>query len=149
MAAQSRIPLAFDVSEPKKLQGDLVRLATSLEDYHGGLTGPQQNAVLVRKPVKRRLNDTTVAFGEFTPVALVNSTDVHALKLPRPDPKSAGLSAYVARRATPGTITVSSPGATINGFTTVELAAAVGLYEFFFDGENYLTPPGSVWGVPP
>lgn len=148
MAAQSRIPLTFNVSDPKRLRTDLERQSATLEEYHATLTGPQQNAVLVRKPVKRRLNDTTAAFGEFTPVGLVNDTDVITVSLPRPDPRNAGLRAYIVRRATPGTIRVTSPGATINGFGAVELAASVGLYVFFFDGEHYFTPPGAVWGVP-
>lgn len=148
MNAQARIPLTFNVADPKRLRTDLERQSSTLEAYHATLTGPQQNAVLVRKPVKRRLNDTTAAFGEFTPIGLVNDTDVIRVSLPRPDPRNAGLTAYIVRRATPGTINVTSPGATINGFVMVEVAAAVGQYEFFFDGENYFTPPGAVWGVP-
>lgn len=149
MSAQSRIPLTFDVSDPKRLRTDLERQSATLENYHATLTGPQQSAVLVRKPVKRRLNDTTAAFGEFTPVKLVNATDLHSISLPRPDTRNAGLTAYVARLATPGTIQVTSPGATINGHDAVELAAEIGLYAFFFAGDDvYLAPAGSVWGIP-
>lgn len=148
MSAQSRIPLTFDVSDPKRLRTDLERQSATLEAYHSTLTGPQQSAVLVRKPKKRRLNDTTAAFGEFTPIDLANADTVHRVSLPRPDVRFAGLTAYIVRRSGLGTILVTSPGATINGFDSVELASAVGLYSFFLDDEGYFTQPGSTWGVP-
>ena len=47
-----------------------------------------------------------------------------------------------------GSILLSSPGCLVNGFASVELAAAVGWYEVRFDGENYFTAPGAAWGVP-
>jgi hypothetical protein len=148
MGAQTDLPSTFHTDDPAMLKRELERVTSSLEAYLGGITGHPHAAVVQRRFTKRPLNDTKAAFWQITPVALVNSTDVHRISLPRPDPRNAGLVVAILRKSAAGTINLSAPDATVNGFAMVELSAAVGMYIGWFDGEDYYFPPGNVWGVP-
>ena len=78
------------------------RQAATLESYHQALTGPQQATVVQRRLKKGPLNGTSCAFGFWTPVALVNASDVLRISLPRKDPRNSGLQTAVLRQATAG-----------------------------------------------
>jgi hypothetical protein len=147
MAAQSGIPLTFHTDDPSALKRELERLAASLAAYFGGLTGNQHAAVVQRRLTKRRLNDTTAAFGQITPVSLSKTTDILRISAPPPDPRNAGLLFVVRRDSEIGTIKLSSPGCLVNGFSLVELSSDVGFVWVLFDGENYYTEPGAAWGT--
>lgn len=145
MSAQARIPLTFDTADPARLKTALERQAASLESYHQALTGPQQATVVQRRLQKGTLNGTSCAFGFWTPVALVNETDVLRISLPRRDPRNSGLQTAVLRQATAGTIKLSATDALVNGFEMVEIPNAVGFYMLWFDGENYYADGGATW----
>lgn len=146
MAAQTDIPLSFTTDDPVVLKRELERLASSLTGYFGGLTGQQHAAVVQRRLTNRRLNDTTAAFGQITPVSLANAAAVLRVSLPRADPRNAGLLLVIRRDTTLGTIYLSAPGCLVNGFAIVEVSAEIAATTLIFDGENYYAPPGSVWG---
>lgn len=145
MSAQARIPLTFNTGDPARLKADLERQAATLESYHQALTGPQQATVVQRRLQKGTLNGTYCAFGFWTPVALVNASDVLRISLPRKDPRNSGLPTAVLRQTTAGTIKVSAPDALVNGFAMVEIPNAIGFYMLWFDGENYYADGGATW----
>lgn len=147
MSARQGFPLSFTVDNPVRLKTDLDRLVTWLAAYAASLTGPIQQVQVAPRLRKLPLNSTRASFGFITPVNLSNAADVLPIALPRPDPQNAGLIAYVSRSTTTGTIALSSPGCLVNGFDSVELSNEIAATPFLFDGENYLAPPGAVWGV--
>lgn len=140
-----QIPLTFHPDNPELFKREMDTLASSLQAYFATLTGPQHAATVQRRMQSLPLNSTKAAFGFWTPVSLVNDSDVHTISLPPPDPRNAGLVAAVVRKATPGTIKLSAPDALVNGFEVVELPNAVGRYELLFDGENYYADGGATW----
>lgn len=147
MSARQGFPLSFTTDDPARLRTELVQLATFLQAYFASLTGPIQQVQVAPRLRKLSLNSTRAAFGFITPVTLVNSTDVLNIALPPPDPRNAGLILYISRSTAAGTINLASPGCTVNGFDSVELAASVAATPILFDGANYLAPPGAVWGM--
>lgn len=147
MSSRQGFPLSFTVDDPVRLKTDLDRLVTFLQAYFASLTGPAQQVQVAPRLRKLGLNAERAAFGFITPVNLPKSTDALSIALPPPDPRNAGLIAYVSRSTTTGTIKLSSPGCLVNGFTSVELSNEIAATPVLFDGENYLAPPGAVWGV--
>ncbi len=148
MAAQVSIPLTYP-EDPKLLRRELERQAASLSTYFSGITGQAHAGVVARRYVKRKVNDTTAAFWQITPVSLPNTTDVLDISLPRPDVRNAGLELVIIRQTTTGTVNLSSPGCTVNGVTIATLVNDLGFYPVMFDGENYYTLPGATnteWG---
>ncbi len=142
MAAQVSIPLSLP-RDPEAQRRELERMTAALSTYFAGFTGQPHAGTVARRYKKRPLNDTKAAFWEITPVALPNSTDELVIALPPPDPRNAGLKLIVARQTTTGTIVLSAAGCLINGQKTVEVVNELGFVEGLFDGENYLTPPGT------
>lgn len=147
MSARQGFPVSFAVDDPVRLKNDLDRLGSWLTAYTASLTGPAQQTQVAPRLQKLGLNSTRAAFGFITPVSLVKSTDKLAIALPQPDPRNAGLILYISRTSTAGTVTLSSPRCTVNGFGSVELSNEIAATPIMFDGENYLAPPGAVWGV--
>ena len=140
-----QIPLTFHPENPELFKREMDTLASSLQAYFATLTGPQHAAAVQRRFQALPLNSTKAAFGFWTPVSLVNESDVHRISLPPPDPRNAGLSTAVIRLATAGTIKLSAPDALVNGFAMVEVPNAVGFYQLWLDGENYYADGGSTW----
>ena len=146
MAAPLSIPLTFrDVENPDMLREDLERLAAAVYAYSQGLTGQQHAAVVQRRLIMGTTGAEKVSFGE---VAIVSLTDgaVLNIQLPRPDIRNAGLLIGVRREATTGTIHLSSPGALVNGYSSVAVINEIGLVLGMFDGADYYFPPGTVSG---
>ena len=147
MAAQTDIPLVYTTDDPEALKRELGRLAAALATYHAGVTGQAHAGVVQRRFTKRPINDPKAAFWQITPVSLSSADAVHKIALPPPDVRNAGLVLAVLRKTALGTISLSSPGCLINGFTTVELVSAIACTWVTFDGEDYYGPPGALWGV--
>ena len=147
MSARQGFPLSFTVDDPVRLKSDLDRLGAFLATYFSSLTGPVEQAQVQRRLQKLPLNSARAAFGFITPVSLSNATDVLRIALPRPDVRNAGLLLAISRSRTEGTIKLSAPGCTVNGFDFVELVNDIAFTWVMFDGENYLTTPGAAWGT--
>lgn len=147
MSARQGFPISFTVNDPVRLKTDLDRLGSWLSAYTASLTGPPQQTQVAPRLQKLSLNSQRAAFGFITPVTLVKSTDVLPIALPPPDPRNAGLVLYISRTSTAGTITLAAPRCKVNGFDSVELSNEIAATPIMFDGENYLAPPGAVWGV--
>lgn len=142
MAAQTDLPTTFHTDDPAMLKRELERMASSLAAYFSGFTGHPHAGVVQRRFTKRKLNDTTAAFWEITPVSL--PTDDHELRisLPRPDPRNAGLMAIISRDTPTGLVYLSAPGCNVNGLVLAQLVNDVGFVWVLFDGQNYYTNPG-------
>lgn len=146
MAAQTSIPLSLP-EDPERMRSELVRALTTISAYFSTLTGQPHAAVVQPRLKKRAVNDPAAAFGFITPVSLPNETDSLDVKLPRPDPRNAGLWLLVRRDTTTGVIRLSAPGCFVNGSKRVELVAEKCAVPVFFDGENYFTPPAATWAA--
>ena len=143
MRTQQEIPASFRTGDPKMLQEDLERMASTLRPYFSALSGRQSASVVQKRFVNRPLNDTKAAFGEVCRVSLVEG-QVLKIALPPPDPANAGLLIGIRRKTSAGNVFLSSPGCLIGGFDIAKLTNGVCFVLVEFDGEDYYPSPGGV-----
>ena len=135
MPAKLDIPLVFtvDPEAPEVLKSELERFADGVYKY-------SQDSAKTFAQIPQPSPPQVLAFGTVTRVRLrVGETLV--LQLPQPNVKSGGLSLWVKRESTTGTARIQGVGCLINGRASKLLPAAVGLYQVFFDAENYYSNP--------
>lgn len=133
MPARVALPRQFSTN-PVELRKQLERLSESLDEF----LRDQTNITQPRQRQLGQVNPTSIAF-DYTSILSLKEGQELAIQLPRPSPKFSQRKANVLRKSTAGTVTITAPGALINGETTYTLAPEVGFTEFLFDGDNYFT----------